>query len=486
MGRRNVEMELINEVARCRHDPLRFVILAFPWGQGELAEHTGPDTWQKDILNEVRDGMSLNEALRVAVASGHGIGKSALVSWLILWAISTSVDTRGVVTANTEQQLKGKTWAELAKWFRLCICQHWFELTATALFSSDPAHEKTWRIDVVAWSERNTEAFAGLHNQGRRIVLIMDEASAIPDSIWEVSEGALTDRETEILWFAFGNPTRTIGRFREAFGRFKHRWITRQIDSRTVAITNKAQLQQWIDDYGEDSDFSRVRVRGVFPRAGSLQFIGGDIVDKAMRTEPTATLYDPLVLSCDVARFGDDASVIAFRRGRDAQSMPALSFRGMDTMALSSRVAALIDEHSPDAVFIDETGVGGGVVDRLRQLGHDVIGVNFGASADSDPEGERYANKRAECYGRMRQWLKSGGSIEANADLRQDLEGVEYGYTLQGQILLEKKELMKKRGLASPDRADALALSFSHPVAKKGVAFGQPKIVHEYNPYEAA
>jgi len=483
---RNVELELVEQIARCCHDPLRFVIFAFPWGDAELAGQAGPDAWQRDILCQVRDGLSIDEALRVAVASGHGIGKSALVAWLILWAMSTRSDTRGVVTANTEQQLKGKTWAELAKWYRLCITQHWFTLSATALYSADPAHEKTWRIDVVAWSERNTEAFAGLHNQGRRIILIMDEASAIPDSIWEVSEGALTDRETEILWFAFGNPTRTVGRFREAFGRFKHRWITRQIDSRTVAITNKAQLQQWIDDYGEDSDFARVRVRGVFPRAGSLQFIGADVVEDAMRREPMATLYDPLIMSVDVARFGDDASVIAFRRGRDAQSVPARSYRGIDTMDLAGRVASLIGEMQPDAVFVDETGVGGGVVDRLRQLGHDVIGVNFGAAPDSDPDGERFANKRAECYGRLRQWLKSGGAIENSPDLRQDLEGVEYGYNLQGQILLEKKELMKKRGLASPDRGDALALSFSHPVAKKSVAHGQPRVQHEYNPYEAA
>lgn len=483
---RNVEMELITEVAKCRRDPLRFVILAFPWGEGELAEHTGPDAWQRDILNQVRDGLSLDEALRVAVASGHGIGKSALVSWLILWAMSTAVDTRGVVTANTEQQLKGKTWAELAKWFRLCICQHWFQLTATAMFSADPAHEKTWRMDVVAWSERNTEAFAGLHNQGRRIILIMDEASAIPDAIWEVSQGALTDNDTEIMWFAFGNPTRTTGAFRECFGRFRNRWVTRQIDSRTVAITNKSQLQQWVDDYGEESDFVKVRVRGVFPSASNTQFIPGDLVQKAMKTEPTATLYDPLVIGVDVARFGDDVSVVWFRRGRDASSIAPKRFRKIDTMELASRVAALIDEHSPDAVFVDEGGVGGGVVDRLRQLGHDVIGVNFGAAADSDPEGERFANKRAEMYGRGRQWLRTGGSIPNDFDLRADLEGVEYGYNLKGEILLESKESMKRRGLASPDNSDALFLTFSHPVAKKSVAFGQPRIMAEYDPYAAA
>jgi Terminase RNaseH-like domain len=483
-ARRNPEAELVDEVARCARDPLRFVRLAFPWGSAELADHGGPDAWQRDILLAVRDGLSLEAALRVAVASGHGIGKSALVSWLLLWAMATMPDTRGVVTANTEGQLKSKTWAELAKWYRLCICGHWFQLTATALFV--PEHEKTWRVDMVAWSERNTEAFAGLHNQGRRIILIMDEASAIPDAIWEVSEGALTDSDTEILWFAFGNPTRTIGRFRECFGRFRARWVTRQIDSRTVAITNKAQIQQWIDDYGEDSDFVRVRVRGVFPSASSTQFIPGDIVDQAMKCEATATLYDPLIIAVDVARYGDDASVIWFRRGRDARTLRPLRFRKMDTMQLAARVAALIEEHKPDGVFVDEGGVGGGVIDRLRQLGQPVIGVNFGASADADPEGERYANKRAEIYGRGRQWLKTGGAIPDDPDLRADLEGVEYGYNVKGEILLESKESMKRRGLASPDNADALFLTFSHPVAQKAVRYGQPRVMSEYNPWEAA
>ncbi|MCP4450735.1 MAG: terminase, partial [Planctomycetes bacterium] len=231
----------------------------------------------------LRAGVEREQVIREAIASGHGIGKSALVAWLILWAMSTKVDTKGVVTANTERQLKTKTWAELGKWHRLSICSHLFEFTATALFCSDKEFEKTWRVDQVVWSERNTEAFAGLHNKGNRILLVFDEASGIPDTIWEVSEGALTDEETEIIWVAFGNPTRNTGRFKTIFGRLRHRWKTRHIDSRQVPGTNKKQIQEWVDDYGEDSDFVRVRVKGVFPRAGSNQFIAGDVVEGAQK-----------------------------------------------------------------------------------------------------------------------------------------------------------------------------------------------------------
>ncbi len=485
---------LVEHFAR---DPYGFVMSVFAWGEGELADHDGPDDWQKEILDAIGNGLlTIDEAVKIAVASGHGIGKSALVAWIIIWAVSTSVDCRGVVTANTENQLKTKTWAELAKWHRLAAVKYLFELTATALYSKDQAHEKTWRIDMIPWSERNTEAFAGLHNQGRRVLLVMDEGSAIPDIIWETSEGVLTDADTEIVWCVFGNPTRNSGRFRECFGRFKHRWITRQIDSRTARMTNKAQMQQWVDDYGEDSDFVRIRVRGIFPRAGTTQFIGSDIVDEAMKREATATMFDPFIIGVDVARFGDDESVIRFRKGRDARTHLPLKFRGLDNMQLAARVAEQYNFYQADAVMVDGGGNGGGVVDRLRQLGVPVYDIQFGAKADLSLPGQehvKYANKSAEMWGNMREWLKQGGSINDDPDLRSQLEGREYGFVLRDghdAIILEKKEDMKKRGLSSPDDADALALTFAYPVqprqnagfAGAGHVRGN-KVVTEYDPF---
>lgn len=462
------KQRLIEIAATCTNDPLKFVLAAFQWGSGVLADYRGPDDWATEVLGKIRDDMSAGaqteEAIQIAIASGHGVGKSALVAWLILWALSTKTDTKGVVTANTETQLRTKTWPELAKWHRLCLFRSWFKFTATSMFSMDAEHEKTWRMDAVPWSENNTEAFAGLHNHGRRILLIFDEASAIADRVWEVAEGALTDKNTEIIWCAFGNPTQSTGRFFACFNRLKHRWWTRQIDSRSVKITNKAQIQKWVDDYGDDHDFVRVRVRGVFPSASSVQFIGQDAVYKAIATDYTDLEVSGFakILSVDVARHGDDQSVLTRRKGNKV--WPQKKLRVPDTMKLSEIIAVEIEEWQPDYVLIDATGMGWAVVDRLRQLGYSkqVVAVQVGETAADD---RKYFNKRAECWGRLRDWIQGGGSIPDDPELETDLTGPQYGMDKNGRFQLEKKDDMKKRGLSSPDCGDSLALSFAQILA---------------------
>lgn len=473
-GKHPGENSLRELVGSLRYDPLTFCKVAYDWGKGELSDSSGLRAWQEDICTVIGEHLQTPDRrytpLRIAVASGHGPGKSCLVSMLINWAMSTCVDTKIVVTANTENQLRTKTWPEVIKWFRNSINSHWFGTTATAVMSVEDSRISTWRADAIPWSENNTEAFAGLHNKNKRLVLIFDEASSIVDKVWEVAEGAMTDENTEIIWLAFGNPTMNTGRFRECFGKFKHRWITRQIDSRTVEGTNKAQMQSWVDDYGEDSDFVRVRVRGEFPRSGNLQFISSESVEAARKRAPEAKLWDARVMGVDVSRFGDDESVICFRQGRDAQSNKWITLRGVDTMTLAEHIVDAAKWFHPDAIFVDGGGVGGGVVDRLRMLRQSVFEVQFGGAADramSTGEGAvAYANKRAEIWGNMRDWLK-GGSIPDDPDLATQLTGSQYGYIFRDGrdvIILEKKVDMKKRGLGSPDRADALALTLAYDV----------------------
>ena len=195
-SRTDIQAELHREIGAFGTDPLGYVRFAFPWGMPgtPLAAESGPEDWQCELLQGLGQGLATPaEAVRLAVASGHGIGKSALVAWIILWALSTLHDTRGVVSANTEAQLRTKTWPELAKWHGLAINRDWFAYTATALHSVLPGHERTWRVDCITWSENNTEAIAGLHNKGRRAFALLDEASSIPDAVWETIEGALTD-----------------------------------------------------------------------------------------------------------------------------------------------------------------------------------------------------------------------------------------------------------------------------------------------------
>lgn len=503
---------LAEDMARFYDDPLGFVMYAYDWDNDPTLQVVelpspwdlvydskyGPDAWACEFLESIGgqvrergfDGTAPVQPIREAVSSGHGIGKSAMTAWLVNWIMSTRPHAKGVVTANTSEQLASKTWAEIAKWIKRCITGHWFTVTTGkgAMRMTHNQHPESWRVDAQTCREENSESFAGLHAASSTPFYIFDEASAVPDAIWEVSEGGMTDGEP--MWFVFGNPTRNTGRFHGAHNGQRHRWNGRQIDSRTVAITNKEQIQEWVDDYGEDSDFVRVRVRGVFPRASSLQFIPRNLVDEAMARKAAAATAKgrTAIVGVDVARFGGDQSVIRTRIGRDASMFKPQRFRELDTMQLASRVVEhvglLREAGYRVVVFVDGGGVGGGVVDRLSQLAIEVIEVQFGSTAD-DPR--KYANKRAEMWGRMREWLPIG-SLEKDEELVTDLTGVEYGFTVKDQILLESKESMKKRGLASPDDGDALALTFAYPVPEYvnhdvGRATASTQQRREYDPY---
>ena len=461
------EQELVELAAACTHDPVRWAQLAYDWGHGELADHDGPRVWQAEMLAEIRDHLqnpaTRHQPLMIARASGHGIGKSAGIGMVVNWAVSTCEDTKVVITANTDTQLRTKTAPEVGKWQRLSITSHWLDVQATSVAARDKDHAKTWRADFVPWSEHNTEAFAGLHNKGKRIVLIFDEASAIADKVWEVAEGALTDEGTEIIWIAFGNPTRNVGRFRECFRRFKHRWKARQIDSRTVEGTNKEQIAKWAADYGDESDFFKVRVRGMFPSMSARQFIGeADVAaayGKVLRPEQYE--FAPKILTVDPAWEGDDEFAIGLRQG--------LSFRILRTMPkndndlVAARVIAdLEDENKADAVFVD-AGYGTGIVSAGQGMGRDWTLVWFaGASADIG-----CLNKRAEMWKAARDWLKSGGALPDDPQLRDELQAPEIVPRADGKVQIESKKDMKTRGVPSPNRADALVLSFAFPVVKR-------------------
>lgn len=492
--------DLHSWLSSVRDDPYAFTLGAFPWGEpGTVLEHhTGPMPWAIDLMSRIKHSLiDLNSAIQEATASGHGIAKSATVAHLILWAFCTYPDCRGVITANTETQLKTKTWAELGKWFNLCwFTRDHFHLTATALFSRDPDRERTWRIDMIPWSEKNPAAFAGLHNQGKRLLLIFDEASEIPDVIWETAEGALTDSNTQILWLVFGNPTRNIGRFRECFpgGVHSEFWHSTQIDSRTVPITNKDRFEKWIRAYGADSDFVRIRVLGQFPRRGEMEFFSAEDIAAAMsRDLPYTDRATPLAIGVDVARFGANNSVIFPRKGRDARSIERRTYNGISTTELSNHVFACYESYRPDGIFIDGGGVGGGVVDQCRNMRLSVVEVQFGAKDDIsgivfDTAGERYANKRAAMYGALRAWLKTG-AIPPDQTLRTAMLAIRYTFNVRDEILLTPKtDLLDDHPDLILDDLDALALTFGGPLAANTFAGGDfphpPLVISEYDPFE--
>lgn len=454
-----------------------------------LAKEDGPEDWQREQLERIGqkllDGYPLGDALadyagavvEEDVSAGHGVGKSALVSWLILWALSTHEDTRGVVTANTETQLQTKTWAELGKWFNLFTARELFRFTATAIYSADKTHEKTWRIDAIPWSEKNPEAFAGLHNQGHRILVIFDEASAIADVIWETTEGALTDRNTQIVWCRYGNPTKTSGEFHRRCTRPRRNKYSR-VDGRSVRFTNKKQIQAWIDEYGEDSDFVRVRVKGQFPRAGASSFISPELTEAARRREVHRHAYEahPKILACDPARFGDDWTVITLRQGLKVHFQVALY--GFDGVEVGNRIKELCDQITGIMCIVyDAAGNGADLDSTLRRIPTlpQLVPIQWGIPASDD---KQYFNQRAEAWGKLRDWLQAG-EIPDDDELCDQCTSLQYGYDAAFRIQLESKKDAKKRGVASPDKADSLALSLIPDIVQRTVGTAKVRAVKQ-------
>ena len=463
---------------KIKDDPEAWVMFAFPWGRKgtPLERYSGPRKWQRKILREIAQHIKTNngkvnyDVFRLAVASGRGIGKSALVSWLVLWMLSTRIGSTTIVSANSEAQLRSITWAEITKWLAMTINSHWFEISATkvapAKWIADLVERdlkkgtRYWAIEGRLWSEENPDAYAGLHNSDG-VFLVFDEASGIPDPIWDVAQGFFTENTPHRFWCAFSNPRRNQGYFFECFNSKRDFWATQNIDAREVEDTDKQIYEQIILEYGEDSIQAKVEVYGEFPSAGEDQFISPALVDQAFKQPRYKDETAPIVIGIDPARSGADSTVIAVRQGRDLIALKR--YRGDDTMTTVGHVIEAIEEYQPTLTVIDEGGLGYGILDRLTEQRYKVRGVNFGWKAKNTI---MWGNKRAELWGAMRDWLRTA-SIASDRQLKADLTGPKTKPDSSGTIFLESKKDMKARGLASPDAADAIAVTFAFPVAAR-------------------
>ena len=461
-----------------KDNPLAFVMFAYPWGvKGTPLEHfTGPRKWQREVLTNMAEHIKANggkvdfDVLRLAVSSGRGIGKSALVSWITDWMLSTRIGSTTIISANSESQLRSITWAELTKWLAMSINSHWFEISATRLMPAKWLTElverdlkkgtRYWGVEGRLWSAENPDAYAGVHNFDG-VMVIFDEASGIDDSIWAVTSGFFTENTPNRFWLAFSNPRRNTGYFYEAFNSKRDFWKSKIVDARAVEGTDKQVYEQIIAEYGPESAQAHVEVYGMFPNAGDDQFIPADVVDAAMKREKYKDLSAPIIIGVDPARFGADATVIAVRQGRDIVNISR--YRGDDTMTVVGHVIEAIEEYKPTLVVIDEGGLGAGIVDRLKEQRYKIKGVNFGNKAKNPI---MYGNMRAQMWGEMREWLKSA-SIPSDRFLKTDLISPMMKPDSRGTIFLESKKEMKSRGLASPDAADAICVTFAFPVAHR-------------------
>jgi len=468
-----IDTDLAEQVGKYYADPLGFVRFAYPWGErGSLRDCAGPDTWQAEVLKDVGaevskrrfSGTAAVDPIRMAIASGHGIGKSTLVAWLVNWIMSTRPHAQGTITANTFAQLRTKTWAQIQKWNNLSITSRWFATAASRMYHRHAG--STWFCSPQTCREENSESFAGQHAARSTSFYIFDEASAVPEKIFDVAEGGLTDGEPMI--FAFGNPTRNTGKFHKiTFGSERDRWLNRSIDSRDCALPNKALIEEWIADWGEDSDFVRVRVRGLPPRASETQFIDQDRVYQAQKNVAQSLADDPIIAGVDISGGGASWNVVRFRKGKDARTIPPvrLSSSAADREAMIAVLAGLLQDQRPERkirmMFID-SAFGSPIVERLHVLGfRNVVEVNFGGRSPNTHQ----SNMRAFMWNQLKEWLPTGAIDPKDERLEIDLTGPGFGFNKSNALILEPKDKMLKRGLDSPDDGDALALTFAQSVA---------------------
>lgn len=464
-----LDIEVAQFVAQFYGDPLGFARCCFKW---PINGENGPDAMQSRILTRIGQRVRAHRfrgdpvpPVRMAVSTGHGTGKSVLGAMLVCWIMSTRPQCRGTITANTNDQLEKKTWSTVREWVKHCITAHWWETNSQIMYRK--GERERWFCAPASCAEENSEAFAGQHAKSSTSFYINDEDSAVSDKIHEVEEGGLTDGEPMI--FLFGNPTRNTGAFhRAAFGAGRDRWDVEIVDSRESKFSNKALIAEWQEEYGEESDFFRVRVRGLPPNASELQFIGADRIQSA-QCRPVESLADePLIAGVDVSGGGAAWTVCRFRRGLDARTLPPIRITGQASQDRNHLIAVLAEalrETAPArriaAMFVD-SAFGSPIVERLHVLGYKhVHEVNFGGPSPDVHCG----NFRAFMWNRVKDWLLKGGVARDDLRLAQDLAAPGFHLNQKQQLILESKESMQRRGVASPDDGDALALTFAQPVA---------------------
>jgi phage terminase large subunit len=415
-----------------------------------------PDEWQKDFLNAVASGER-----KISIRSGHGVGKSTTASWAMLWFLLTRYPVKVVVTAPTSAQLYDALFAELKRWVKelpqpiqdlLDVKQERIELKASATEAFISA--RTSRAE-------QPEALQGVHSDN--VMLVADEASGVPEAVFEAAAGSMSGHNA--LTILLGNPVRSSGFFFDTHNRLKDEWWTKRVS----CIDSKRVSKEYVDDmksrYGEESNAFRIRVLGEFPKSDDDTIIPMDLLESAKHRDTRAYEDAPIIWGLDVARFGSDSSVLCKRQSNVVHTLER--WRNLDLMQLTGAVVAQYEacdhKNRPAEILVDSIGLGAGVVDRLRELKLPARGINV---SESPAMGGTYLNLRAELWHKAKAWLeKRDCKIPNNEDLIGELATVRYTFTSNGKIKIESKDDIRRRGLKSPDMADAFVLTFAADAA---------------------
>ena len=475
------EMELMSFLfqEKYRTDPYKAVMVAFPWGQkGTPLEHfSGPRKWQCDELKRLAlhikrngaDGESFKR-YSLSVASGRGSGKSAFIGMMSWWFRTFVFGGTCVVTANTEAQLRTKTFPEILKWNSMALNNNWWDTTALSI------KPKGWYAETLKndlgidsgyyytqgqlWSEENPDAFAGAHSQAG-MLYIYDEASGIVDGIWTVTDGVFTEPILHRYWMVFGNMRRNSGKFYDSqYGIEKKFWNRRTIDSRTVEGVDKSVYEQIIEKSGDaDSDEARVEVYGLPPKGKSDSIIPRHFVEAAAKREVELERSSPIVWGLDPAVDGD-RRVLVERQGNTLTWWK--KYPPLEPMALCQAIKSDYDsqQHKPVAIFVEGLGIGAIYYSRLKQLGLPVFKVKI---SERDGVNQAFFNLRTELIYKVRDWVAQGNTkIPDEEELKRDFTIPRVDYQKQtGLLIAESKDSIRKRGERSYDVLEAVMMTFA-------------------------
>jgi hypothetical protein len=415
-----------------------------------------PLPYQAEFLEAISSGER-----RISIRSGHGTGKSTSASWAMLWYLLMRFPNKVVVTAPTSGQLFDALFAELKRWIGELPKPVQDLLTVKSDRVELAAAPSEMFISARTSRAETPEALAGVHSDN--VLLVVDEASGVPEKVFEAAAGSMSGHNATTILLS--NPTRSTGTFYESQTRMSGTWWTQRWSCVDSPLVSDEFVDEMRERYGEESNAFRIRVLGEFPLADDDTIIPFHLVDAAMNRDIEIDKDRRPVWAVDPARFGSDRTAFCKRVGSVITEIK--SWRGLDLMQTVGRVMAeyeaLNPSSRPSEILVDSIGVGSGVVDRLRELGAPVRGVNV---AESPSMGETYNNLRTELWFKTKAWLEDRScKIPQDDELLADLTGIRYSFTSSGKMAAESKDQMRRRGLRSPDLADAVCLTMASDAA---------------------
>ena len=415
-----------------------------------------PDPWQAELLNEIAKGTR-----KLSYRSGHGVGKSSAASWAMIWFLLTRFPVKVVCTSPTSAQLFDALFGEVKKWVQELpeVLQALLE-TKTDRVYLKAAPNDAW-ISARTSRAESPEALQGVHSLNT--LLVVDEASGVPEAVFEAGYGSMTAENSVVL--LLGNPTRTSGFFFDTHHTNADQWFTRKVSCLDSPRVAPEYIEEMKLRYGPESNNFKIRVEGDFPKADDDTVIGLEIVESSFKRDVEVDEEAEIIWGLDVARFGSAYSVLCKRQGRVVTHFQ--DWKNLDLMQLTGAIKADFDairpSEQPAEILVDSIGVGGGVVDRLQELGLPAIGIN---TAEAPSMGTTYMNLRAELWFKVKAWLETREvRLPKDDKLLAELVSPRYQFTSAGKMKIESKDDMKKRGLPSPDKADALCLTFAGDAA---------------------